>query len=383
MTNNGFLLSRRGAVQTLAAGAATLALKDTFTSPAFAAAAMPAASGHNPGAHWEKYAKPQDAGFTSDLTNILEMLYPAPTTSFMIVRGGKIALSYGDLGQISYLASSRKSIMSALYGKYVANGTIKLSTTIGQLGVDEDDGLMPIEKTATVRDLLMASSGIYHPPGSPGSGPNTPARGSMKPGTHFYYNNWDFNVVGAAFAKMTGKTVFQAFAEDLAGPLEMEDFDPARQHMLGFDPPHSRYPAYVFFLSGRDMARLGLCMINGGKWNGKEIVPAAWVKESTAVHVKATGDGGTGNKDMGYGYLWWIPTEGRKTPEWANSYAAQGNYGQYIFCLPALDLVVVHRRAVTDEFAIARNVGHTNANPAGGEIAIMPVIDAVVATLKA
>lgn len=382
MTSNGILLSRRGAVQTLAAGAATLALKDAFTAPAFAAVA-PATSGHNPGAHWEKYAKPQDAGFTSDLSNVLDMLYPAPTTSFMIVRGGKVVLTYGDNSQISYLASSRKSIMSMLYGKYVANGTIKLDTTMGQIGIDEDDGLLPIEKTATIRHLLMASSGVYHAPGSPGSGANGPARGSVKPGTKFYYNNWDFNVVGAVFEKLTGKTVFQACAEDLAGPLQFEDFDINRQHMLGYEPKRSRYPAYVFFLSGRDMARLGLCMINGGKWNGKEVVPAAWVKESTALHVKATGEGGTGNKDEGYGYLWWIPTEGRKSPEWAGSYAAQGNYGQYIFSLPALDLVVVHRRAVTDDFAIARNIGRTNANPSGGEIAILPVIDAVVAALKA
>ena len=77
MTSTEILLSRRGAVQTLAAGAAALAWKDALTAPAFAAAA-PATSGHNPGAHWEKYAKPQDAGFTSDLSNVLEMLYPAP-----------------------------------------------------------------------------------------------------------------------------------------------------------------------------------------------------------------------------------------------------------------------------------------------------------------
>jgi len=88
MTNNGMFLSRRGAVQTLAAGAATLALKETFTNPTFAAAASPAISGHNPGAHWERYAKPQDAGFTSDLTNILELLYPAPTTSVTMAGPG-------------------------------------------------------------------------------------------------------------------------------------------------------------------------------------------------------------------------------------------------------------------------------------------------------
>ena len=41
--------------------------------------------------------------------------------------------------------------------------------TMGELGIDEDDGLMPVEKTAKIRDLLISSSGVYHPAGSPGS----------------------------------------------------------------------------------------------------------------------------------------------------------------------------------------------------------------------
>jgi len=377
MTQDGIRFSRRDAMQTLALGAATLAFKDALAAPAPA----PAASEHNPGAKWEFYAKPQDAGFADDLSKLSETLYPLSTTAFMIVRGGKVAYSYGHLGLVSYLASSRKSIMSMLYGKYVANGTIKLDTTLGELGIDDDQGLLPIEKTATIRHVLMASSGVYHPAGSPGGSENGPKRGSMKPGENFLYNNWDFNVAGAIFQQLTGKSVHQAFADDLAGPLQLEDFDLSRQRMMGYVPRRSKYLGYHFFLSGRDMARLGLCMINGGKWNGKEVVPASWVKESTTM--KVPGSKIAGDHSEGYAYLWWIPTESRKSPQWVGSYAAQGNYGQYIVCLPALDMVVVHRRAVTDEFAIARNVGTTKASPAGGEVSILPIVDQIVASLRA
>ncbi len=374
----GIQFSRRDVMKTLAVGAvgaATLATKDVK------AAAAPATSGHNPGAKWEFLAKPQDAGFATDLTKLSETLYPLSTTAFMIIRGGKVAYSYGHLGLVSYLASSRKSLMSMLYGKYVANGTIKLDTTLGELGIDDDQGLLPIEKTATIRHVLMASSGVYHPAGSPGGSENGPKRGSVKPGENFLYNNWDFNVAGAIFQQLTGKSVHQAFADDLAGPLQMEDFDLSRQRMMGYVPRRSKYLGYHFFLSGRDMARLGLCMVNGGKWNGKEVVPAAWVKESTQIHVP--GSKIAGDHSEGYGYLWWIPTESRKGPEWVGSYAAQGNYGQFIIGLPALDMVVVHRRAVTDEFAIARNVGATNGSPAGGEVSILPIVDQIVASLRA
>src|SRR5262249_2867682 len=106
---NSIPLSRRGAMQVMAAGAATLAINDAFAA---APAAQPMTSGHNPGAHWERWAKPQDAGFKNDLQGVIDTLYNKTTTSFSVIRGGKIAVSYGNLDQISYLASARKSVMS-------------------------------------------------------------------------------------------------------------------------------------------------------------------------------------------------------------------------------------------------------------------------------
>jgi CubicO group peptidase (beta-lactamase class C family) len=71
---------------------------------------------------------------------------------------------------------------------------------------------------------------------------------------------------------------------------------------------------------------------------------------------------------MAYGYLWWIPTEAKRGPRWRGAFAALGNYGQNILGLPEIDTVIVSRRAVTDQFAIARNLGKTDAAPAGGSI---------------
>ena len=86
-----------------------------------------------------------------------------------------------------------------------------------------------------------------------------------------------------------------------------------------------------------------------------------------------------GRGDSGYGYLWWLPSDTRTGPEWAGCYMASGNYGQSILCLPAIDTVIVHRRAVTDEFAVARNLGQTNAAPAGGNVEFLRIADALVA----
>ena len=330
----------------------------------------------NPGGTWERFDSPEAAGFRSTGLDTLEQtLFTKPTTSLLIITRGKIVYSYGDIGHVSYLASARKSVLSILYGKYVSNGTIDLNKTVGELGINEEgEGLLPIEKTATVRHLLMSSSGVYWPESNPsGNSLPPPKRGSKTPGEFFYYNNWDYNVAGAVFEQLTGKTVFRALAEDLAGPLQFQDFDLGRQRMLGYPGAPSRYKSYQMWLSARDMARLGLLMVNGGVWNNREIVPSSWVKDSTALHVKSAALSNMSGV-MGYAYMWWKPTVSKQQPEWADSYLAVGNHGQFILGLPAIETVVVHKRALPDEFAIAINTGRTKSQPSGGPLTYVDLL---------
>lgn len=371
-------LSRRTLIRATAIGAPLLHLAGTRSD------AAPAAKSNNPGKRWERFENPALAGFRSAaLESLQSKLYAKPTTALMVVKAGKIAYSYGAIGHVSNIMSARKSVLSMLYGRYVKNGVIDLNRTIGDLKIDEGgEGLLPIEKTATLRDLLMSSSGIYWPASTPsGSDLPPPQRGSKKPGSFFFYNNWDFNTAGAVFEQLTGKTVFQALAEDLAGPLQLEDFQPERQRMLAFPNAPSRYKSYQMFLSPRDLARLGLLMVNQGVWNGRPVIPPEWVRESTRLHVKGS-DMANRTSLLGYGYMWWIPSESRKGPEWIDSYLAFGRFGQFILGLPAIDTVIVHQRAVTDEFAIALNTGPMNALPAGGNFGapdFLAIVDAVLA----
>jgi CubicO group peptidase (beta-lactamase class C family) len=85
-------------------------------------------------------------------------------------------------------------------------------------------------------------------------------------------------------------------------------------------------------LRPRDFAKLGQVMLEEGRWRGEQLVPEAWVKEST-----------TGSHPLGdskYGYLWWVNTFGiAGTPVEASF--ARGNGGQYLFVFPSLNLVAV------------------------------------------
>lgn len=340
-----------------------------------------AAGTRSVGRYWERHASPEAAGFSREKLKTMEAaLYPLETSSMMIVKGGKVAWSYGDLDVSSYLASARKSIVSMLYGKYVENGTIRLGSTVGELGIDDIGVLTAAEKTATVRDLLTARSGVFHPPGSPGSTAGAPERGAHPRGSYFYYNNWDFNVIGAIFEKLTGRTIFESFRDELAVPLQLQDFDITRQRMLGYRPARSQYPAYHFFLSCRDMARLGVLIANGGSWNGRQLVPANWVREMSITRVTPAQT----RTEFGYAYLWWKPGETRTAPAWRDSMLALGNYGQNILVMPARDVVVVHRRYVTDEFAIARNLGDTQVDKVGiSNAQFMNVCDLMVSAMTA
>ncbi|MGO4237052.1 serine hydrolase domain-containing protein [Pseudarthrobacter sp. YAF2] len=281
---------------------------------------------------------------------------PAPrnTSSLLVLQDGRTILELGDTTRASYVASVRKSLLSILFGIQVEAGTVSLDATLDELGIDDLGGLLPIERTARLRDLLTSRSGVYHPPSSPGSDEHAfLARGTKTPGESFLYNNWDFNAAGAIFQKISGLTVFEAFGKYLAGPLGFEDYDPTRQHMLG-DAGKSAFPAYHFFLSARDLAKIGLLMAAGGRWRNHQLVPQEWVRESLYPHVRrADMAPATGFGNCDYGYLWWLPKEAG--PEWDGAFLAAGNYGQFLLVLPAIGSVIAHRVFVSDSFAIARN----------------------------
>lgn len=295
---------------------------------------------------------PEEAGYDADKLKLLDryMLDNTGTTGLMLVHDGKVFHSYGDLRQVSLLASCRKSVLSLLYGIYVSNGTIDLSQTVGELGITDHGGLLPIEQTATVKNLISSNSGVYHPAANPSGMTDgmEPPRGSVRPGTRFFYNNWDFNVAGTVFTMLTKKSLLAALQEDLAVPLGMEDFDQNAIRYSG-DPERSQHLAYVTYLSTRDMARIGQLMLNRGRWNGKQIVPEAWIDESVSLISKLDEE-----LHVGYGYMWWRLKDYMFPEEFDGAYSAKGMYGQYITVFPKIRLVIAHKSGqnavkITDE----------------------------------
>jgi CubicO group peptidase (beta-lactamase class C family) len=260
--------------------------------------------------------------------------------ALVVTDGNGTILSEGAVAEPSRIASIRKSLVSALYGMAAAEGRVSLDASLAELGVDDYQPLTEAERGATVRDLLKARSGVYLPTSaeSPAMKAARPSRGSHAPGSFWYYNNWDFNVLGEIYQRMTGEGLFTAIEHRLAKPLGWQDFDPLQHGRWSYDKENPRFPAYNMWMSARDLARFGQLFLNRGRWQGKQLVPEAWVAESTAQYSK-TGKSGWGG---GYGYMWWLTSDQGADPLGLprRSYTAAGNGGRYITVFPDQSLVV-------------------------------------------
>jgi CubicO group peptidase (beta-lactamase class C family) len=300
-----------------------------------------------PGREWQPIDAAR-AGWSSDkLKAAGRQAQAVGATAVMVVHDGRLVLAWGDVARRVHVASVRKSFLSALYGIGVADGRIDTGKTLRDLGIDDrPPRLTAIEKTARVRDLLMARSGVYHAAAFESSDQKQrrPARGSHRPGTFWYYNNWDFNALGTIWRQRTGEDIFVAVEQRIARPIGMQDFS-AGDGRYVFESV-SDHPAYRMEFTARDLARFGWLYLNKGSWTGRQVVPAAWVADSTRPHSDA-------RPGLGYGLMWWaakseVQLQVRVGP---GSFSARGAGGQYVLVLPAYNLVVVHlhERPYADE----------------------------------
>ena len=168
-----------------------------------------------------------------------------------------------------------------------------------------------------------------------------PKRDSHAPGEFFFYNNWDFNTLGPILERATGKRVADEFRSRIVGPLGMEDFRP-QDASEQLEPSNSIHPAYAFRISVRDLARFGQLYLQKGEWSGQQVVPEAWIKESTSVQT-------TFEDGSGYGYMWWVhpagtlgAQSGLTLLDRVNKFSGRGTGGQFLLVIPGAELVFAH-----------------------------------------
>ena len=236
--------------------------------------------------------------------------------------------------------SVAKSFVSALIGCAIADGRVQSIEDPVTRYVPElllRDGRY---RQITLRHLLTMASGIrYEERGMPWSDDAltyyaTDLRAAAvsstitgPPGQVFHYNNFHPLLLGLVLERTTGVPVSRYLEDRLWKRLGMEA--PASWSL---DSERSGFEKLESGLNARaiDFAKFGRLYLNQGRWQGEQIVPGAWVDESTRRDR-------TSDPAEHYQYLWWVDT---KVPG-RHHYFAAGKHGQYIYVMPERHLVFV------------------------------------------
>jgi CubicO group peptidase (beta-lactamase class C family) len=259
--------------------------------------------------------------------------------SLIIARDGRVlaerAVRGPGLDTPVNIKSAAKTVLSALVGIAIARGEL---TGVDQKVAPILERRIPPAADArvqelTVGNLLSMQAGLERT-----SGRNYGRWVSSRdwvgyaisrpfvdaPGGGMLYSTGSSHILSAVLTASTGRSTLQIAREWLAGPLEVNL------------PPWPRDPQGVYFggndmlMSPRALLRFGELYRNGGRFQGRQVVPEDWVRQSWTVRTRSPRNGN------GYGYGWWIK-EVRGHPV----YFAWGHGGQMVYVAPTLALTVV------------------------------------------
>jgi CubicO group peptidase (beta-lactamase class C family) len=261
--------------------------------------------------------------------------------SFMFLRHGKVIAEgwwepYAP-GSRHIMYSASKTFAATGIGLAVAENRLKLTDKVASFfPASVPDTLSEYMDGMTVRDLLMMSTGQDAEPRRAQNDDwirsfllKAPAD---KPGTIFRYNNTATFILSAIIQQVSGETLYEYLKPRIFEPLGIKGID------WDLNPQGINLGMIGLRLHTEDMAKFGQLLLQKGSWNGKQLIPAAWVDEATSFKIDSRG----GNEKIpaeindwfqGYCYQMW---RGRH-----NSVRLDGMSGQFVILLPDLDAVVV------------------------------------------
>jgi CubicO group peptidase (beta-lactamase class C family) len=262
--------------------------------------------------------------------------------SFMLLRHGNVV---SECWWAPYSAESphslfslSKSFTSTAIGLAIAEGKLRLEDEVLKFFPDD----VPSEPSANLKamrvsDLLRMSTGQQAEPARRNDQPWTKTFLAQpvpfKPGTHFLYNTSATYMLSAIVQKATGMTVLDYLRPRLFEPLGIE------HPTWEASPQGITVGGYGLSIRTEDIARFGQLYLQKGKWQGKQLVPEAWVEAATARQT-SNGSSPKSDWDQGYGYQFWRCRHG--------AYRGDGAFGQYCIVLPDQDAVISITSGVRD-----------------------------------
>jgi CubicO group peptidase (beta-lactamase class C family) len=303
-----------------------------------------------------RMCEPEEQGMNS--TRLSEMMSYIddsnwPIDSIIIVRGGYIvwedylSLEY-NMDYFHTQQSVSKSFASALVGIAIEQGLFRINDAIVDLFSDRNiTGPDERKEHMTIWHLLTMTAGVewdeWTYPYTDTENNNLAAMVTAvdavdyflnlpmayEPGEHWVYNSGATIILGVLIEKFSNQTLVDFTEEYLFNPIGIPGC--VWQKTL-----NDVYQAGGgLWLKPRDMARFGYLYLNGGNWNGTQVVTEEWILNSTDYQFDLP-------PSLGYGYLWWLdPT--------LDVYEALGRFGQRIMVSTEEDMVVVFTASIRGE----------------------------------
>jgi CubicO group peptidase (beta-lactamase class C family) len=266
--------------------------------------------------------------------------------SFMLLRHGNVIAEgwwspYGrDIPHMIFSLS--KSFTSTAVGLAVSEGLFTVDDSVLSFFPDETPTeVSDLLAAMQVRHLLSMSTGHAEDTWMPmvlheeqnwlKAFFEVPVR--HEPGTHFLYNTGATHILAAIVEKKTGMK--------LVDYLQPRLFEP-----LGITNPRWEESPQGIALGGtglnittEDIAKFGQLYLQKGMWQGKQLLPEAWIAEATTAHI-ANGTDIDSDWNQGYGYQFWRCRH--------NAYRGDGAFGQYCIVMPEQDVVLAITGGVDD-----------------------------------
>jgi len=263
--------------------------------------------------------------------------------SFMFLRHGKVVAEgwwspyRSDLKHSLY--STSKSFTSTAVGFAVTEKKLSLDDKVlSFFPEDKPDTVSPFLAELKVRDLITMSVGMDpDPTGRVVTQDSNWVKGFLatpivnKPGTKFLYNTLSTYMLSAIVQKVTGQKVIDYLTPRLFEPLGIkgEDWETDLQGI--------NTGGWGLRLKTEDMAKFGQLLLQKGRWQGKQLIPASWVDEATSFKIDQAPNAPPSKKDssdwmQGYCYQFWRCRH--------NAFRADGAFGQYIIVMPDKDAVI-------------------------------------------
>lgn len=306
---------------------------------------LPAAAGAGeewPMPDWKK-ATPADAGMDAKRLDQARDFALKGGGSGMIVRGGRLVYTWGDLKKTWDLKSSSKSIGVTALGLSIADGKASLDDLASkhQPEILEKSGNREWAAKVTLFHLATQTAGFAKPGGY--------SKLIFEPGTKWAYSDCGPNWLAECVTLATGRDPSELLFERVFTPIGIKPDDLRWR-------PNAYRPANIGKLPRREfgsgvnanvdaMARLGLLYQRDGRWGDRQLLPAKFV-----AACRATPDELEGLEDVGeleapgaakhYGLLWWNNNDGALEDVPRDAYWSWGLHESFIVVIPSLDLVI-------------------------------------------